>query len=226
MAIHLRQLGRSPTEVAFGIDGITGDRQTLVYIPEKREYVTLKNTVLQGYIDRYTAPEATNGAITLYFSSAIAADFPVWQVMVQNCVGANVTASSQIVLCTQFAYDGPQTKKKGAPIDLTAADMNRLSLFARQLERTYSGENKAQYYEVKKGDPINYEHIREVARGLYNAMTGGNDWNDRGWVNQMCERLETLKDAESISDWQPEAEVYNLLCSAINDLNFETSIYG
>lgn len=236
MAIHLRQLGRTlntvSSTVSFDISGITGDRQTLVYIPEKSEYVTLSNAVAQGYIRDFSSTDPMNGIITLIFSQSIAAEFPVWQVLVQNCHTENgittVLDYGWAVLCTQFNYDNEPTKEKGKPIDLTAADMNRLSLFASQIESAYTGKIKAEYYNVNRGEPIIYEHIREVARGLYNAMdSGGGIWNDGELVAQMREQLKIIvDDTGDKTDWQPEAETYNLLSDAINNLDFDAAIYG
>lgn len=161
--ITLKQTGCTEYSFTFSISGITGDRQTFLYIPEKQEWVTLANCVEQGYIESFEATGNPNGRITVHIVPYIAELFPVWKVEVSSYSDGKNQMSVVLTAFTRFEWDGAEVKESGSPFDITAEDMNRLNKRGYELgEACGGGYAETEFWtENRRGDEL-YDIIMKM----------------------------------------------------------------
>lgn len=219
----LKQVGRTDTSFTFSVSGITGDRSTELWIDEKQEFVTLSNAVEQGYIESFSADSAMNGNITIHMVPYIGKIYPVWKIIVSDLRNGTWSVSNLLVALLRFDWDGEQTKTSGAPFDITAADADRLNLFAYQLGNACGGTyaKEAFWFENISGSTF-YDSIikipamaiRDAAnnRLTYASLPGGETI-----VSNMQDIIDNVVTGETC-----RAKYFNNIRNALNRFNVET----
>ena len=175
MAITLQQTGRTTTSVTFSISGITGDRQTYIWLPMlggSNKWTTLSAAYSLGYVSSYSATDSYNGNITVNFYSRDTEIYKVWEFYVYNYANGNPTESSNILdTVLAFQYDNALTKSTGGNIDITVNDMRRINLFASYMD-SWINNGTGTYYPLTsnvKGDSIFAVYLTQPARNIYNT---------------------------------------------------------
>lgn len=212
MAIRLAQVGRTTTSITFSVSGITGDRQTLIWIPfiSTPAWYTLSGAKTLGYISNYSTTSDTNGNITVNFYSSNTQNYPVWKFKVSD---DNTIWSGILFTIIKFEWDGVTTKVTGDDYDITHNDAVRFSLFASHIKSWLMNTSDSPT-SITNGEVIVSEWLESVDK----INDAAEAWYGNGGTLQIITYCAAIGNNMQ-SGYLPYASVYNGMSYIINNFN-------
>lgn len=149
MAIRMQQQDKTPTSVTIQILGITGDRQTYIWVPtltQSNKWMKLNDALNEGRIAGYSVGGADNEEITVEMIPEDADRYKVWDFYVNDITGNGTYTSGTLHTVLGFEFENAAEKQTGKSIDITRKDLRALNYIGRSIDIWINRGNGDYYY--------------------------------------------------------------------------------
>lgn len=226
MSITLVQTGKSKNSVTFSIRGITGDRRIRLRPWGSDDgFQNLADAQEAGMVADFAGESVTNGDMTVTFATEYADEYKVWIFWVYDFSDGTATAAAgPFYTFLQISYDKAATKKKGSPIDITVADMERITLMCYAVYHAFVDDEGGynDFDGITKDDAIYLMYLTDAVDQLFDATTAlsaASLPNKSDIQDTLGTIYNDINRVDAPENKPVKAAYFNAICSAINDFN-------
>lgn len=203
MAIRMQQQDKTPTSVTIQVLGITGDRQTYIWVPtltQSNKWMTLSDAFYEGRIAGYSVGGAENEEITVEMIPSDADRYKVWDFYVNDITGNGTYTSDTLHTVLGFEYENAPEKHRGEPIDITRKDLRALNYIGRSIDIWINRGNGDYYFpfdEDNGEEPLYAEYLAAPANYIWNCANNFKSNDLLIQFSDIIDRSVDIKDLQS-----------------------------
>lgn len=226
MAIRMQQQDKTPTSVTIQILGITGDRQTYIWVPtltQENKWMTLSDAYSSGRIAAYSVGGTENEEITVEMIPSDAERYKVWDFYVNDFTGNGTYTSDTLHTVLGFAFENAPEKETGEPIDITRKDLRDLNYIGRSIDiwiNRGSGEPYYPFEEESGVEPLYADYVSAPAEHIWNCANNFKSNDLLIQFSDIIDRSVDIKDlrsgdvvrAKTLNDFKTVIDEWRMRC--------------